>query len=183
MIQLYWHFKRLMDIGLADDPISQSGVAAEVVAFGTTVEHLSNAILNGRGVPPRGQTLMTKIRSIVSPVSAWLAKLTIEHKKLTHTEQQTLKARIAQIDRLTKKGGQGAPVLRALLKLVVIRNEGSHLGLSAFDRDAIYKLLESLVQVTLILGKLGNDLDQKLGNHPRHLADARCYADTRVSAT
>jgi hypothetical protein len=67
-------------------------------------------------------------------------------------QEEHIEGPIAQIDRL-KKGGADAAVARAALKLVVIRNEGTHLGLRDFDRRAIYKLLEALIQATLIIWK------------------------------
>ena len=69
---------------------------------------------------------------------------------LTRTNRSTLNRRLAQIGRI-KQGGPFAPILRALLKLVVIRNEGSHLGLGGLDRKAIYGLLEALVQASILI--------------------------------
>lgn len=152
LFQLYWHFKRLMDIGRSDDSISRSATAAEAVGFANTVELLVNAVLAGRKQSARGHTLLPKIKTILSTGSPQLVQLIDQHKKLTHTNKSTLKTRIAQIDRL-KKGGAHAPVMRAILKLVVIRNEGSHLGLTGFDREAIYALLEALIRATLIIWK------------------------------
>lgn len=152
LLQLYWHFKRLIDIGHSDDSISRSATAAEVVGFANTVELVVNAVLAGRKLSPRGHTLLPKIKSILLTRSPQLVQLIDQHKKLTHTNNSTLKARIAQIDRV-KKGGADAPVVRAILKLVVIRNEGSHLGLKGFDRQAIYQLLEVLIRATLIIWK------------------------------
>lgn len=152
LLQLYWHFKRLIDIGRADDSISRSATAAEAVGFANTAELLVNAVIFGRKQSPRGQSLLPKIKSILAAGSPQIVKLIDEHRKLTHTSTSTLKARIAQIDRL-KKGGADAPVVRAILKLVVIRNEGSHLGLQSFDRQAIYDLLEALIRAALIIWK------------------------------
>lgn len=96
--------------------------------------------------------MLPKITSILETGSSQIVKLIKEHKKLTSTGNSTLKARIAQIDRL-KKGGTDAPVVRAVLKLVVMRNEGSHLGLQSFDRQGIVTLLEALIQATLTIWK------------------------------
>ena len=152
LLQLYWHFKHLIDIGRSDDSISRSATVAEAVGFANTVELLVNAVIVGRKQFPRGYTLMPKIKSILTTGSPQLVQLIDDHKKLTHTNNSTLRARLAQIDRV-KKGGAHAPVLRAILKLVVIRNEGSHLGLKGFDRQAIYSLIEALIRATLIIWK------------------------------
>jgi hypothetical protein len=153
LLQLYWHFKRMIDIGHSEDSISQSATAAEVVGFANTVELVVNAVLVGRKQSPRGHTLLPKIKSIFLTGSPQLVQLIDQHKKLTQTNNSTLKARIAQIDRV-KKGGADAPVVRAILKLVVIRNEGSHLGLRNLDRQGIYALLEALICATLIIWKV-----------------------------
>ena len=112
-----------------------------------------NAIIQARGRSPRGHTLAPKVRDILSPHVPQLAQLLLDFKGLTNTNKSTLKRRLAQIDRI-KQGGLHAPVLRVLLKLIVIRNEGSHLGLAVFNRAEIYPLLEALVQSSLILWKV-----------------------------
>lgn len=152
LFQLYWHFKRLLDIGFADHIIARSAIAAETVAFANTAEFLANAIMRGRKQVPRGETLFPKVKFILGNSSPSLVALLGKHGNLTSTRKSTLKTRIAQIDRL-KKGGANAPVLRAILKLIVIRNEGSHLGLRGFSRQSIYELLEALLRATLILWK------------------------------
>ena len=82
-----------------------------------------NAVIAGRKQSPRGDTLlMPKIRNILTTSSPQLVQLINQHQKLARTETSTLKARIAQIDRI-KKGGPHAPVVRAILKLVVIRHK------------------------------------------------------------
>lgn len=154
LIQLYWHFKRLLDIGFADHAIARSATAVEAVAFANTAELLANAIIKARKQVPRGMTLSSKVEIILGKLSPSLVALLKdkEHRKLTNTRKSTLRTRIAQIGRLSK-GGTDVPLLRALLKLIVIRNEGSHLGLTGFDRQAVYELLEALIRATLILWK------------------------------
>lgn len=153
LYQLYWHFKRLLDIGLSDGPAARTAIATEVVSYANTVELMANAILNGHGHQARGFTLGKKTRLIVQPHAPQLIPLLNKFSKLTKTDRSTLRLRLAQINRI-KKGGRAAPVVRGLLKLIVIRNEGSHLGLGELDREAIYELLESLVEASLILWKV-----------------------------
>jgi len=152
LFQLYWHFKRLLDLGFGDAPIARSATASEAVSYANTVELMANAVLEGRGYPPRGSTLMTKVRKIVSARSPALAQLLLRFKGRTRTDDSTLNRRLAQIDQI-RQGGALAPVARLLLKLIVIRNEGSHLGLNGLDRKAIYELLGALVQASLLIWK------------------------------
>ena len=152
LFQLYWHFKRLLDLGFGDAPIARSATAAEAVSFANTVELMANAVLEGRGHPPRGSTLAPKVQNIVGATSPTLTKLLQQFIGLTRTNKSTLKQRLAQIDQI-RQGGALAPVARMLLKLLVIRNEGSHLGLTGLDRRAIYELLGALVQASLLIWK------------------------------
>lgn len=150
LYQLYWHFKRLLDLGRSDTSIVRSAVATEAVSYANSAELLVNAVLQARSQPPRGKTLAPKVRHILRPHAPQLDLLIHKFKHLTNTDKSTLKRRLAQIDRI-RQGGSNAPVLRVLLKLIVIRNEGTHLGLGGLDRQAIYGLLEALVQASLIL--------------------------------
>lgn len=152
LYQLYWHFKRLLDLGFSDASIARSAVATEAVSYANTIELLANAILEERGQIPRGSTLMPKVRRIISSASPDLEQLLLRFKHLTRTDNSTLGRRLAQIDRI-RKGGPLSPVLRKMLKLLVIRNEGSHLGLGGLDREHIYALLEALVQASLLIWK------------------------------
>lgn len=152
LFQLYWHFKRLLDLGFEDGPVSRAATAAETVSFASTVELMTNAILQDRGSPVRGQTLAPKVRQIVRTTAPNLDALLQELRKLTHTNTSTLRKRLAQIDRV-KRGQSFAPVLRALLKLIVIRNEGTHLGLSGLDRKGLYDLIQALLLASLLLWK------------------------------
>lgn len=153
LYQLYWHFKRLLDLGRSDTPIVRTAVAAEAVSYANTIELLVNAIMENRGHSPRGSTLAPKARDVLRPNAPFLEELLAKFLHLTRTKNSTLNRRLAQIDRITQ-GGTNAPVVRVLLKLIVIRNEGTHLGLGGLDRQAIYGLLEALVQASLILWAL-----------------------------
>ncbi len=153
LYQLYWHFKRLLDLGLSDAPITETAVASEVVSYANTAELLANAILEDRGHPPRGKTLGPKVKLIITARDPMLLQRFQRFIGLTDTRNSTLNRRLAQID-LIKQGGALAVVLRVLLKLIVIRNEGSHLGLQDLDRKAMYQLLEALVQATFFMWAL-----------------------------
>ena len=152
LYQFYWHFKRLVDIGFRNDPISLAAVSSEVVSYTNTVELMSNKILEDRGQSPRGNTLGRKIPRIIRLHSSTLFQLLDDFKPLTRTNNSTLRRRLAQIDRI-RRGVNIAPILRILLKLQVIRNEGNHLGLSGFNRIEVNDLLKSLVQASIIIWK------------------------------
>ncbi len=150
LFQFYWHFRRLLDIGFTDTPIARTAIASEVVSYANSVELLANAILLSRGKSPRNKTLGEKVPKIVVCSAPKLAEALRGLRELTRTNKSTLKRQLARINRI-KEGGPHAPVLRIFLRLIVIRNEGSHLGLRDFDRKAIYALLESLVQASMLL--------------------------------
>jgi hypothetical protein len=71
---------------------------------------------------------------------------------LTNTNRQSLPRRLAQIARINA-GGPHSPVLRALLSLWVIRNEGAHLGLLQFDPARIVEMIRILSLASLMLWK------------------------------
>jgi hypothetical protein len=152
LYQLYWHFRRFADLRFDDEQVSLVAAASEVTSYANTVELMANAIIEGRGGVARGHTLAVKVREIVKSAEPSLEQLLIDHKHLTKTEKSTLGRRLAQIDRL-RRGGPHAPIVRALLKLIVIRNEGSHLGLAGFEHQKVYALLDALVQASLLLWK------------------------------
>jgi hypothetical protein len=157
LIQLYWHFKRLEDLGFSDGPIARSALAAEVVSLANTAELVSNAILSERGRTVREiGGLADKVKAIVAPHSSRLAQLLDVWSRLAKTDsQKSLRHQLSVINRL-KRGGALSPALRIFLKVRVIRNEGTHLGLNGFDRQGVYRLLEALIQGMTCCGRPGN---------------------------
>ncbi len=153
LIQFYWHFRRLVDLGVAHDSVTHSATAIEVVSCSNSAEILANQILEQRGNGVRGKTLAPKVHEIVESHSHTLRCDLMKFRHLTVTNKNTLRRRLAHIDRV-KGGGKEVFVLRAFLKLIVIRNEGSHLGLQSFDRENLYSLLESLVIASFLLWKI-----------------------------
>lgn len=153
LYQYYWHFSRFGDIHSKDSPIYRAAAAAETVAFANLVEIIANGVYEERGFQPRGNTLWFKLRDLFNssgPIN--LYDQLNRYKGLTNTNKSTLKRRLAQIDRI-RHGGSVSPMLRALLKLLAIRNEGSHLGLNQFDRVAILEMLEVMSMASLMIWK------------------------------
>ncbi|HNP29100.1 MAG TPA: hypothetical protein PKK23_08655 [Nitrospirales bacterium] len=153
LYQYYWHFSRFSDIHRNDSPIYRAAAAAETVAFANLVELIANEAYKERGFNARGNTLWFKLRQLFdSSGPTNLFKLLKRYQALTNTNKSTLKIRLAQIDRI-QRGGSVSPVLRAFLKLLVIRNEGSHLGLNRFDRITILDMLETMSMASLMIWK------------------------------
>lgn len=155
LYQLYWHFRRLLDLQAQDSPEVRTANASEAVSFANTIELLANTVIEELGQSARQPhlTLMSKLYVIVKKRAAHLEPMLIQHKKLTRTARGTLDQCLTAIDAVTT-GGDEAPVVRAFLKLVAIRNEGSHLGLVHLNRKAIYATLSALSLASLLIWKL-----------------------------
>ena len=154
LYQYYWHFRRILDLQKRDDPVHRAATAAEVVGFATLCEMIANEVLRDQGREPRGNVLSWKLKEIFNtegPVDFCL--LIDRYYKLTKTERQSLPRRLAQIARITA-GGPHNPVLRAMLSLWVIRNEGAHLGLLHFDQTKIFDMIRILSLASLMLWKV-----------------------------
>ena len=153
LYQYYWHFRRLVDLQNRDDPIHHSASAAEVVGLATLCEMIANEVLRDRGHEPRGNTLSHKLKMLFGtngPVD--LCPMFARYNRLTNTTTQSLSRRLSQIERI-RAGGPHNQILRALLSLSVIRNEGAHLGLIQFDQIRIKEMIRVLSLASLMLWK------------------------------
>lgn len=153
LYQYYWHFMRFLELDRRHDDIHAAAAAAETVAFANLVEIIANTAFEERYGTARGHTLAFKLRSLFGPSGPVdLDHLLREFKGLTRTNNSTLRIRLAQINRI-RQGGHHSPILRVLLKLTVIRNEGSHIGLKGYDRVAILNMLETMAIASLLIWK------------------------------
>lgn len=153
LYQYYWHFRRLVDLQYSDDPVYHAASSAEVVGFATLCEMIANEVLRDQGREPRGDTLSRKLKKIFNtngPID--LGTMFDRYYRLTNTNRQSLPRRLAQIARINA-GGAHSPVLRALLSLWVIRNEGAHLGLHQFDPARIVEMIRILSLASMMLWK------------------------------
>lgn len=143
LYQFYWCYRRFVDAGGRDDPIQRSATSADASSFANLVEMIANAVLVERGKKvPRGDTLVPKLREIFGPNGPedFNSHFT-KHRELMKTVKQSLQQRLSQIARIKKSGGNHVEILKALLSLVAIRNEGTHIGLLSFDHAEQRNLL------------------------------------------
>lgn len=152
LFHLYWHFKRLVDLGFSDGPLSRTAVAAEAVGFANTVELMANAIIEERGDSARTKkSLPKKIMTILKSMCPEMVQSVNQHTNLTGTGKKGLRERLAEIDNINPPTHPHAT--RSTLKLIVIRNEGSHLGLGNFERHELFSLIGDLVRASVVLWK------------------------------
>lgn len=151
-LQLYWHFRRLVDIGPFDDQIGRTAATVEIIGLASLIEQLATQALADRQpqVLIRG-TLHPKLMALLRPKSALAVELNKEWS-LTNTKQRTLRQQLLRIARRPVLG-PNAPALKALLRLVLIRNAASHGGLPGFKRDEMQTLIESLLIAALVVWK------------------------------
>ena len=115
---------------------------------------IANRALEDRGETVRGKTLGPKLKNLFGPRGQVdFTTYFNRYGRLTSTRDQSLAKRRSQIRRL-KQGGVYAPVLRAVLDLWVIRNEGSHLGLLRYDRVDIIEMIESMSMASIMIWRV-----------------------------
>ncbi|MGE0869777.1 MAG: hypothetical protein AB7P03_14525 [Kofleriaceae bacterium] len=155
-LQLYWHFNRLTDIGPFDDQIGRTAAASEVVGLASLIEHLVTHILIGRRPRPSQQTIRnTLVPKVVALLHQNHAALGHEFQTKGNFRQTTelpLRRQLARIEQ-ARFSGPDAPVLKALLRLAVIRNAATHAGLPRFARHELQKLIEFLLIGALVVWK------------------------------
>jgi hypothetical protein len=152
-LQFYWHFRRLTDIGRFDDDMARSAVTVEVIGLASLIEHVITRALEDRNPPPRRETLKDLPSKIVELIKAQHPALRLAFEanaRLRKTTKHTLRQQLARVKRM-RSVGPGTPVLKALLRLVLIRNTASHAGLSGFSRDEMQTLIESLLISALVV--------------------------------
>ena len=119
----------------------------------TLCEMIANEVMIDRGMGPRHLTLHPKLCRIFGKNSHVNLIPSLERfAKLTKTNQQSLPRRLAQIARISRCGPY-SPVLRALLSLMAIRNEGAHLGLLRFDHGRVIDMIRILSIASLMIWK------------------------------
>lgn len=152
-LQFYWHFRRLTDIGRFDDDMSRSAVTVEVIGLASLIEHLVTRALEDRKPPPRRETLKDLPSKLVELLRAQHPALRLAFETnapLRKTTTRTLRQQLARVKRMPSVGPE-TQVLKALLRLVLIRNTVSHAGLSGFSRDEMQTLIESLLISSLVV--------------------------------
>jgi hypothetical protein len=152
-LQFYWHFRRLTDIGRFDDNVARTATASEIVGIASLIEHLATQALADRKPPVLHKgTLFPKLRDLLRVAHPALEAELVKNSDLVGTKQRTLRQ---QLDRIRRRplAGPNAPVLRVLLRLVLIRNAASHGGLPGFERDQMQRLIESLLISALVVWK------------------------------
>lgn len=155
LFQFYWHYKRLVDTGFSNSRVDHAATAADAVSFANICEMIANRSLTERGVNVREKTLAGKLNSLFgSTHGPHVAEHLKDLANLTRTgKKHSLLQRLAQIRRV-KRGGTYNFAVRTLLELVVIRNEGTHLGLSHIEPERIMTMIESMSMASLLIWRI-----------------------------
>lgn len=154
-LQFLWHFRRLVDLGEREDPVGLAGIASEVSNLCLTIEHIVNYIGFRHTSLPHG-TLHDKTKWLWGLNQDVVRGLQLgKSRGLTSVNANTLEMALLDIDRTpdTDMGGQFSPIVRALLKTILIRNQGAHFSFARFSREEIYQLLETLLRGSLLIWK------------------------------
>lgn len=155
LYQFYWQYKRFSDTSFSTSRIDRAATAADAVSFANICEMIANHALAERGVIVREKTLGEKLGSLFGAKGPrQIAQSLKDSSKLTRTDKKhSLLQRLAQIQRI-KRGGDYNFAIRTLLELLVIRNEGTHLGLSHIEPDRIMEMIESISLASLLIWRI-----------------------------
>jgi hypothetical protein len=155
LFQFYWHYKRFVGTSFSASRVDHAATAADAVGFANICEMIVNQALVERGVNVRGKTLADKLASLFGAKDReHIAQHLKDLSHLTRTgKTHSLLRRLAQIRRVTRGGSYNFAV-RTLLELVVIRNEGTHLGLSHIEPARIMEMIEAMSMATLLIWRV-----------------------------
>jgi hypothetical protein len=150
LLQFFLLFGQLGDLSEYEAGISLALQAKAAEGLGATIEHILNDI---------GQTATTHSNGVAWPVSStlaakvaflWSGSLVQPHlnrglqQGLTHTapgfgvQRQAIAA--------LPGAGPDVQVARALLEMLLIRNQSIHGGLGQFDRQELFELIQVLLR-------------------------------------
>jgi hypothetical protein len=151
LLQFFWHVQRFDELGNREDLIGQEGLAKEIEGLATTLEHLLNHIGNPHPTFQSAKAMFWKVKWVWGNVPDVVNGL-LANSHLTGTGRFTFRTQIPAITDVTS-GGPYVEIVRDLLKIILIRNQGVHLSLRGFDRDELYQLLEVALRSAVIIWK------------------------------
>jgi hypothetical protein len=151
LLQFFWHVQRFDELGNREDLIGQEGLAKEIEGLATTLEHILNLIGNPHPTFQSAKAMFWKVKWLWGNVPDVVHGL-LANSHLTGTGKFTFRTQISAITGVTS-GGPYVEIVRDLLKIILIRNQGVHLSLRGFDRDELYQLLEVALQSAVLIWK------------------------------
>jgi hypothetical protein len=147
LFEVLFHYENLAKLNARPDFVARVGYAKEAVALATTVEHAVNALASEH-VQVRGMTLLPKLLALWRG-SPRVREILEKHRGLTSTHHASLEEQWTAIDAIV--GGSGpVAVAKFLLRTVLIRNEGSHLGLAALPPHRVREVVGVLFDVIFL---------------------------------
>jgi len=144
LYQLFWNLSHVEKVGFEEDDITKTGITIEVLGVAQLSEHAANILLAQRGIELSGKTLFSKIKAIWKSVKDVLHVLGM-HSSLTRPVKVSYEVLEGQITALPHQNAH-MPISKDMLKMVLVRNQGSHLSLQSLKREALYDILFLLVR-------------------------------------
>ena len=157
LLQILAHFGRINELLDDQDYLAACARRQEVTALALTIEqiivHIAENTLNAARRStwqPRG-TLLPRMKWL------WDGE-TYVHRALTEIWAQHTRTNLPldkQLERIArvKRGGRLAPLVRCMLRAGLVRNYGSHGGLSAVDESTLISLFQHLIDATFLIWK------------------------------
>jgi len=132
LLSVYWHLDTAKELWLRTDPEALAGFDRELRSFGSTCEQVINALDSGD--PKQLRLKVTCIWLAVPKVEGALGKhRDIATKPFSSGELSRKEAEIAAIS----DGGNYAFLVRLLLRMIVLRHQGTHLSFHGFRNESM----------------------------------------------
>jgi hypothetical protein len=151
LLQFFWHVQRFDELGNREDLIGQAGLAKEIEGLATTLEHLLNQIGSAHQTYKSSKEMFWKVKWLWRNVHEVVHSLGA-NSHLTNTQKSSFRTQVTAITGVTSSSPY-MEIIRDLLKIILIRNQGVHLSLHGFGRDELYQLLEVALRSAVIIWK------------------------------
>lgn len=162
LLQFFLLFAQLKGLNEYETSVSLAVQAKAAEGFGATIEHMLNDIGQSATAHPAGRSW--PISGTLGPKVEYLWTGTQVHPHLhAGIKQQLTKTAPGfhvQRQRIAALPGTGADVevARALLEMLLIRNQAMHGGLAAFARQEVFGLIEALLRGAVLCWKRAQQL-------------------------
>jgi hypothetical protein len=147
LLQFFLPLEQLAGVPKLDHRLQQPALAEAVKSMSSTIEHMLNAVMQTGNAKPVA-TLMPKMHSVWGNVQSVVADFNT-HGALTTTFNGFAKQRTAI--RALALGHPHEEVVRVMLEVALIRNQGAHVGYPMLDEDELRDCMTTLVKGAVLI--------------------------------
>ena len=148
LLQFFFPLEQLADLHKLDHRLKQLALAKSVESMSSTIEHMLNAVMQKGNATPVA-TLKPKMNSVWGNVPAIVADFKTYWDQLAKTFPGFSKQQTAI--RALALGHPYEQVVRVMLEVGLIRNQGTHVGYPMLGEDDLRECMGTLVQAALLI--------------------------------